>query len=77
MKAIEILKIGEELLKTMSKIDLHLKDYKFINLFEEYLQRRLDGEKVESILYNLSLKYNFSESTIKRLTKRLSREVRM
>ena len=77
MKAIEILKIGEELLKTMSKIDLHLKDYKFINLFEEYLQRRLDGEKVESILYNLSLKYNVSESTIKRLTKRLSREVRM
>lgn len=75
MKGIEILKVGRFLLEMMSKIDLKAKDYSYISLYDEYICMRGNGEKVEYILLFLSQKYNISESTIKRVVKRLSQEV--
>lgn len=76
MKAIEFLKIGRELLKTMSNCDLRLDDFKHIELYEEYARMRSEGEKVDYVLYFLSRKYKVSESTIKRIVRRFSNEVR-
>lgn len=76
MKAIEFLKIGRELLKVMSNLGLRRDDYQHIELYEEYVIMRAEGEKVDYILCYLSDKYKLSESTVKRVVKRLSREVR-
>ena len=76
MEIIEILKIGSELLKLMSEFDLRRDDYKYIELYNDYARMRGEGEKVDYILCLLSSKYKLSESTIKRVVKRLSREVR-
>lgn len=76
MKAVEFLKIGREMLKLMSAFDLRREDYKHIELFEEYAQMRGKGEKVEYILSVLSRRYKLSESTVKRIVRRLSREVK-
>ena len=76
MKAVEILRIGKELLKVMSTFDLRRDDYLHLELYEEYLKMRSEGEKVDYVLYFLSRKYKVSESTIKRIVRRLSNEVR-
>lgn len=77
MKAIELLRVGAELLKMMSIFELRRDDYKHIGMYEEYMQRRIAGEKVDAILFDLSEKYSMSESTLKRVVKRLGGEVKV
>jgi len=74
MKAVEFLKLVREILKLMSDFDLKRDDYKNIELYEEYMKMRGEGEKVDYILCYLSQKYHTSESSIKRIVKRLSKE---
>jgi len=76
MEAVEFLKMSRELLKKMSKCDLKRDDYEHIEMFEEYARMRCRGDKVDYILRVLSEEYDISESTIKRIVKRLSGEVR-
>ena len=75
MKVVEFLKIGRELLKVMSSLGLRRDDYQHIELYEEYVIMRAEGEKVDYILRYLSERYKLSESTIKRIVRRFSREV--
>ena len=77
MEAIDFLKVGKEFLKLMSNCDLRLDDYKHVELCEEYAEMRENGYKVDYILSVLSSKYKMSESTIKRIVKRLSKEVKL
>ena len=74
MKAIEILRIGFEMLKMMSEFGLRTGDWRHVGMYEEYVDMRRRGEKVDYILAQLSSKYSMSESTIKRVVKRLSGE---
>ena len=76
MKVVEYLKIGREFLKRMSNLDLRRDDYIHIELFEEYERMRSHGDKVDYILSVLGNKHKLSESTIKRIIKRLSKEVK-
>lgn len=76
MKTIDFLKIVKELMKVMSTLDLRRDDYRHIELYEEHMRMRGEGEKVDYILATLSSKYKLSESTIKRIIKRLSKEVK-
>lgn len=76
MKVVEFLKIGRELLKLMSSFDLRCDDWKHIELYDEYAVMRSQGEKVDYILSVLSGKYKLSESTVKRIVRRFSKEVK-
>lgn len=76
MKAVEFLKLTREILKLMSALELKRDDYKNIELYEEYMKMRGEGNKVDYILAHLSIRYNLSESTIKRVIKRLSKEAK-
>lgn len=76
MKVVEYLKIGRELLKLMSSFDLRCDDYKHIEMYDEYIRMKKEGEKTDYILAVLSSKFGLSESTIKRVVRRLSKEVK-
>lgn len=76
MKVIDYLKIGREFLKKMSNLDLRRDDYLHIELYEEYMRMRYDGDKVDYILRVLADRYRLSESTVKRIVRRLSKEVK-
>lgn len=76
MKVVDFLKMGSEFLKMMSSFDLKRDDFQHIELYEEYMMLRGEGEKVDYILFVLSSKYKVSESTIKRVVKRFSKEVK-
>jgi Mn-dependent DtxR family transcriptional regulator len=75
MEALDFLRLVEKMLKKMSDCDLRIDDYKHIEMYEEYARMRQNGEKVDYILRFLSDKHKLSESTIKRIVRRLSKKV--
>lgn len=75
MKKIELLTIGKELLKVMSKADIRLKDCDHIEMYNEYNRLRSAGAKYWYVISHLSEKYKVSESNIARIIRRLSGDV--
>ena len=77
MKVVELVKISMEALKMMSNSGIKTEDWRHIEMYEEYEDMRKNCEKFRYIIAYLAEKYKTSESTIKRVVKRLSREVTM
>ena len=75
MTCAELIKINRNWMELMSKFDLKASDYKFIDLYEKFQKLKADGEKYWYIITHLSEEYNISESSVKRLIRKLSREV--
>jgi DNA-directed RNA polymerase delta subunit len=75
MKAINLLKIGSELLKLMSICDLRVNDWQYIEMYSEYVKKRNNHIKYEVIIMQLAKSYNISESSVKRVIRRFDREV--
>ena len=77
MKIVELVKISKETLKMMSNSGIRTEDWKHLEMFDEFQSMRLNKDKFRYILAFLSEKYNMSESSVKRIVKRLSGEVIM
>lgn len=77
MKIVELVKISTEAMKMMSNSGIRTEDWQHIAMYEEYLVMRNNCEKFRYIIAHLAEKYHMSESSIKRVVKRLSREVSM
>ena len=75
MKVAELLKINQSAMESLSKADIKKGDYKFVDLHDEYVRMREKGEKYWYVITHLAEKYKMSESSVKRLVKRLSSEV--
>lgn len=75
MKGVELVKINRTGMELMSKIGLRTDDHQYLELYETYLSMREVGEKVAYIIAHLSEEYHISESSVKRIIRRLSREV--
>lgn len=67
-----LLKLNLCQVKTMSKFGLSVDDAGHIPMYEEYLSLRRDGVPKERIWQHFRGKYHVSESTAKRVVKRLS-----
>lgn len=66
-----------EALKMMSESGIKTEDWQHVKMYEEYQTMRENCEKFRYIIAHLAEKYHMSESSIKRVVKRLSREVNM
>ena len=75
MKVVELVKISKDALKMMSNCGIKTGDWKHLEMFDEYLDMRKNCEKFRYIMAYLAEKYKISESTVKRIVKRLSEEV--
>ena len=72
-----LLKLNLNQVNTMSKCGLSVDDARHVPMYEEYLQLRRDGVAKERIYQHFRTKYHVSESTAKRVVKRLSRQVKL
>lgn len=75
MKVVDLIKISRETLKVMSDFGIKIEDWQHISMYEEYLSMREKCEKFRYIMAYLAEKYKLSESSVKRILKRLSGEV--
>lgn len=70
-----LLKLNLNQVKTMSKCGLSVDDVRHVPMYEEYLSLRREGVPKERIYQHFRGKYHVSESTVKRVIKRLSQRV--
>ena len=70
-----LLKINLSQFKMMSKCDLSVDDARYVPMYEEYLSLLGEGVPKERIYQYCEKKYHVSESTVKRVVKRLSQRV--
>lgn len=75
MKVVDLLKINQSAMESLSKADIKKGDFRFVALHDEYVHLRDKGEKYWYVITHLAEKYKMSESSVKRLVKRLSSEV--
>lgn len=71
MKVVELLKMGAEMLKLMSKHDVNRDDWRFVTMYEEFLEMRSKGVKYREAVRMLAIDYNVSRATIERAIRRL------
>ena len=72
-----VLKLNLNQLKMMSDFDIPAHYYRYIPMFEDYLQMRAAGEKMAYIIAVLTERYDVSDSTVKRVIKALSLRVKL
>lgn len=77
MKAVELVKISTEAMKVMSEADIRVDDWRWVKMYEEYLEMRERREKFRYVVAHLAEVYGVSESSVKRVVKRLEREVKV
>lgn len=72
-----LLKLNLYQVEIMSKCGLSVDDARHIPMYEEYLSLRGEGVPKERIYQYFKGKYHVSESTVKRVVRRLSGQVRL
>lgn len=77
MRLIELVKISSDAMKVMSDSGIRTEDWQHVGMYDEYAAMRNRREKFRYIIAYLAEKYGISESTVKRVVRRLSREVRL
>ncbi len=77
ISAYTLLKLNINQVALMSKCDLSVDDVRHLTMYEEYVTMRRAGLKVTHIICHLAAKFFVSESTVKRVVKRLSRRVKL
>ena len=75
MEIVELLSFGSKLLEKMSKFGIKTEDYKYVELYREFVRMRSDGEKYWYAVTVLSQKYGLSESKVVRLIRKLGKSV--
>ena len=70
-------KINREMLKAMSKVGLNVSDWRYVPLIEEYVNMVGLGMKREHIRAVLADKYDISVSSVKRIVRRMLKQVRI
>lgn len=77
MKTIEILKIGEKLLRLLQEACIKIDDVRYIALYDEYVRMRDAGVKVSGAVYALAEKYKVSERKVWYIIKRFEHDCKI
>lgn len=77
MKAFELLKVNESLLKAMDGLSLSINDVKYIGMFQEYERMMSEGLKKTYIVQTLADKYDIAERTLYRVIDKMMQDVKI
>lgn len=71
MKVVELLKIGAEMLKLMSRNEVNRDDWRFVPMYEDFQEMRDKGVKYREAVRMLAEDYHVSRATVERAIRRL------
>lgn len=77
MKVVEILKLGQNILKTLQKARIRIEDVRYISLYEDYQLFMNDGYKKSYAIAVLAERYNISERQVYYLLKRFETDCKV
>ncbi len=73
MKAIDVLKLNREALSKLDEMGVPASDYRYIALYDDFMQMQARGDKVSYIVATLADKHGVGERTIYSVIRRLTR----
>ena len=71
MKKVELLKILAEGLKMLSENEVMRDDYRYVPMYEAFMNMRSSGVKYRSAVRMLAEEYRIGRATVERIIKRL------
>lgn len=74
MKVVELLKLGAETLKTMSRNGIFVDDWKYVEAYEQFLRMRELGVKYDSAIIEIANERHISKRTLQRAFNRLKKD---
>lgn len=74
MKVVELLKLGAETLKMMSRNGIFVDDWKYIDAYEDFRRMRELGVKYNVAIKEVANDLHVTKRTLQRAFKRLSKE---
>lgn len=74
MKVIEILKLGRNIAKALHDSCIKLSDFRYIEMYDEYMEIIGSGEKSTYAVAILSEKYSISERQVYYLIKKFTQD---
>ncbi len=77
MKAIEIVKICRDILKMLSKSDINVRDWRYVDMYNDYHELKRTGLKIRSVAQELADRYDISVCTVFRTIKKFEKEIDM
>ena len=75
MTAYDLLKKHKALLASLSRTGVSADDIKHLSMFEDYLNMKYAGDKVNYIVATLSTRYHISQVTVWKVIAKMKREV--
>lgn len=75
MKVYELLSFNKELLSKIHIAGLKVEDYKYVDLYNEFLCLKKQNEKVTYIVNHLSDKYKISERQVYSIVNRMQKDI--
>ena len=75
MKAVEIVEIGEKMMKMLSEADIRMNDWRYLGVWKEYSKAVEAGEKRSGVVADLAGRYGMSEASVWKVVRRFRREV--
>lgn len=76
MKVVELLKIGGEMLRLLSENEVMRDDWRYVPMYEEFMQMRGLGVKYTEAVRMLAEDYCIGRATVERIVARLDRDVK-
>lgn len=73
MTVYEILSLNKELLLRLDKLGIRTSDHIQVDIYNDFLKYKAQGDKVSYAVLMLSKKYNLSERSIYNIIKKLKR----
>lgn len=70
MSIADFIKLHKEMMNLLSKYDIRMEDFKYVDLYDDYTSMLKEGYKVSYIVCYLSDKYSISEASVYRVLKR-------
>lgn len=75
MKVVELLKVCHPALKTLSENEVSRDDWRYVDLYEEFVQMRSLGVKYVEAVRMLAEDYGVGRATVERVVARLGKEI--
>ena len=75
MKVYELLSFNRELIDKIYGAGIKVEDYRYVDLYTEYVALKNKGTKVSYIVYCLSVKFKISERQVYSIVNRMGKDI--
>lgn len=77
MKVHEFVRLNKCILNIMQENGIKLTDYRYSDLFDDYIRMKDEGHKITYIVASLSNKYEIAERSIYKIMERMRKECKI